>query len=201
MNKSLTKNNSNQYSRLNQPSKYSVRNDSLRGFTLIEICIVVAIMGMIIAGGAVFFIKIYDLWLKNSDQIEIQQNARLSMDEMSKYIRQASSPTITLSDMTDSVLISQYSGSETASSLIRFHLIDWTTIQYYQKEGKLFRSRASPGGTSLETEITDNLKELYFIKENPQGTADDYCIHISTLTLEKEDKSVTLRGYIHLKNP
>ena len=173
----------------------------LTGFTLVEICIVVAIMGMIIAGGAVFFIKIYDLWLKNSDQIEIQQQARISMDEMSKYIRQASSPTITLSDTTDSVLISQYNGSEPASSLIRFHLIDWTTIQYYQKEGKLFRSRANPGETSLETEITANLKEIYFIKKNPQGVVDDYCINISTFTLEKGDKTVTLRGYIHLKNP
>lgn len=167
-----------------------------RGFTLIEICIAVAILGIVIAGGAVFFTKIYSLWLDNADQIEIQQNARIAMDEMSKYIRQASSPTVT-----NSVFIDRYDGTESVSSLIRFHLIDWTTIQYYQRDGKLYRSRANPGEAALETEVSDNLDEVYFAKENPQGAADDYCIHVSTLTLEKDNQSVTLRGYIHLKNP
>ncbi len=170
-------------------------NKLSKGFTLVEICIAIAILGIFIAGGAVFFTKIYSLWLDNADQIEIQQNARIAMDEMSKYIRQASSPTVT-----NSVFIDNY-GTEPASSRIRFHLIDWTTIQYYQRDGKLYRSRNNPGESALETEVTDNLGEIYFVKENPQGAADDYCVKISTLTLEKDNQSVTLRGYIHLKNP
>ncbi|MFH1783615.1 MAG: prepilin-type N-terminal cleavage/methylation domain-containing protein [bacterium] len=179
---------------------FKIHKKSL-GFTLVEICVAIAILGFVIAAGAVFFTNIYSLWLDNSDQIEVQQNARIAMDEMSKYIRQASSPTITLSDMTDSVLISRYDATEPLESLIRFHLLDWTTIQFFQMDGKLYRRRDNPDGSTMETEITDNLSQLYFIKENPQGMADDYCIYVATFTLQRDEQAVSLQGYIHLKNP
>ena len=170
--------------------------DYRRGFTLVEILVALAILGFVIAGAATFFTKMYDLWMINTYQTDIQQNARIAMDEMTKYIRQASSPTIT-----NSIVIDRYDISESAGSLIRFHLLDGSTIQYYQHSNQLYRNWTAAGGTSAETKMSDNLIGLYFIKENAQGGADDYSIHIATLTLQKGQQRVTLNGYVHIKNP
>jgi prepilin-type N-terminal cleavage/methylation domain-containing protein len=166
------------------------------GFTLIEICVVLVILGIIIVGAANFFTRMYDLWLDNSSQTDIEQNARIAMDEMTKYIRQASSPAVT-----NSVVIDRYDAGEPNTSLIRFHLLDSSTIQYYQHNNRLYRNWQRPGGSAVEAKMTDNLTDLHFIKENAQGIADDYSIHIATLTLQKGSQTVTLRGYVHIKNP
>ena len=172
------------------------RNSSIKGFTLVEICVAIAIMGIITVGAAKFFTQMYDLWMNNSTQTDLEQNARIAMDEMTRYIRQASSPTVT-----NSVVIDRYDAGEPTTSLIRFHLLDSSTIQYYQRSNALYRNWTNPSGASLENKMTDNLADLHFIKENAQGAADDYSIHIATITLQKGNQSVSLRGYVRIKNP
>jgi len=59
------------------------------GFTLIEMMIVVAILGIIILGLVTFFTGGTRAWVTGQHQLEAQRNARLSMDQMVREIREA----------------------------------------------------------------------------------------------------------------
>jgi len=59
------------------------------GFTLIEMMIVVAILGIIILGLVTFFTGGTRSWVTGQHQLEAQRNARLSMDQMVREIREA----------------------------------------------------------------------------------------------------------------
>ncbi len=170
------------------------KQGNIYGFTLIEICIVLAIIGMITASGVTFFTRTYRLWLQNSSQIEIQQEARLAMDEMTKFLRQAESPA-----GAGSVTISQEAG-EAVNSKIQFFLSGGTTVQYYLKSNRIYRRRGNPA-TAVESVVARNVSQITFAKENPQGGADDYCIHIISMTLQKSDRSFVMGAYVHLRNP
>jgi len=59
------------------------------GFSLIEMMIVVAILGIIILGLVTFFTGGTMSWVTGQHQLEAQRNARLSMDQMVREIREA----------------------------------------------------------------------------------------------------------------
>jgi prepilin-type N-terminal cleavage/methylation domain-containing protein len=59
------------------------------GFSLIEMMIVVAILGIIILGLVTFFTGGTRSWVTGQHQLEAQRNARLSMDRMVREIREA----------------------------------------------------------------------------------------------------------------
>lgn len=59
------------------------------GFSLIEMMIVMAILGMIILGLVTFFTGGTRSWVIGQHQLEAQRNARLSMDRMVREIREA----------------------------------------------------------------------------------------------------------------
>ncbi len=65
-------------------------NKQQRGFSLIELMIVVVILGLITLGLVTFFMGGTKSWVAGQSQLEAQRNARQAMDRMVRKIREAS---------------------------------------------------------------------------------------------------------------
>ena len=64
------------------------------GVTLVELGIIIAILSIISIGGVVFFRHTFEVWWTSRDVIDVHAGAREAMDEMSTFLRQASTDTI-----------------------------------------------------------------------------------------------------------
>jgi len=62
-----------------------------RGFSLIEMMVVVAILGLIVLGLVTFFTGGTKSWVAGQSQLEAQRNARQAMDRMVREIREGNS--------------------------------------------------------------------------------------------------------------
>jgi len=65
-------------------------NKQQRGFSLIELMVVVVILGLITLGLVTFFMGGAKSWVAGQSQLEAQRNARQAMDRMVRKIREAS---------------------------------------------------------------------------------------------------------------
>ena len=65
-----------------------------KGFSLIEMMVVVAILGLIVLGLVTFFTGGAKSWVAGQSQLEAQRNARQAMDRMVREIREGNSFTI-----------------------------------------------------------------------------------------------------------
>ena len=63
-------------------------NKQQRGFSLIEMMVVVVILGLIVLGLVTFFTGGAKSWVAGQSQLEAQRNARQAMDRMVKKIRE-----------------------------------------------------------------------------------------------------------------
>ena len=160
-----------------------------KGFTFVEILVVIAIMAVLLVAGGKFFENTAKSWRKNYSQVEIQQGARVAMDEMIQYIRQAQATTVVV-----------YTGATPANSKITFTMVKDTgtfNVGYYLNGTTLWRQL-----NGVESTVTPNVKEIFFAKRNPATIPPDEdprCIYIK-LVLEKNEQMVTLESYTHLKN-
>ena len=68
--------------------KYNMKNQ--KGFSLIEMMVVVVILGLIVLGLVTFFTGGAKSWVAGQSQLEAQRNARQAMDRMVREIREAS---------------------------------------------------------------------------------------------------------------
>jgi len=68
--------------------KYNLKNK--KGFSLIEMMVVVVILGLIVLGLVTFFTGGAKSWVAGQNQLEAQRNARQAMDRMVREIREAS---------------------------------------------------------------------------------------------------------------
>jgi len=66
-----------------------------KGFSLIEMMVVVVILGLIVLGLVTFFTGGAKSWVAGQSQLEAQRNARQAMDIMVREIREASEITTT----------------------------------------------------------------------------------------------------------
>jgi len=71
-----------------------------KGFSLIEMMVVVAILGLIILGLVAFFTGGARSWISGQSQLEAQRNARQAMDIMVREIREGKSYSSTTSSVT-----------------------------------------------------------------------------------------------------
>ncbi|MBA7495632.1 hypothetical protein ES702_06221 [subsurface metagenome] len=74
-------------------------NKQQRGFSLIEMMVVVVILGVIVLGLVTFFTGGAKSWVAGQSQLEAQRNARQAMDRMVREIREAAE--ITASSTTE----------------------------------------------------------------------------------------------------
>jgi len=161
-----------------------------KGFTLIELMVVVALLGILGYGIVKFFTNTYRIWWQASQQINAQQKARAAMDEMTRFIRQAKPVT--------GIVVGQQAG-EDANSMITFTHIDNRQISYYKAGDSLKRV---VGGATTDV-IPEDLVSIYFILD---ATMTPTQVDISTLAVQTPGKggeqgSITFpRKRIFLRN-
>jgi len=138
-----------------------------KGFTLTELLIGTAILGVIACVCATIYIQGFRSWRQSSAQIEVQGQARIILDMIEKDIRQAKASTIT---------ISQYNTTQPKYSKISMTNVRNSSIAYYQQGPDLHRT--VDGKDAL---VFHNIQNILFIYPD---TSDGRIISIS-LTMEK----------------
>ncbi|MBI4424845.1 MAG: prepilin-type N-terminal cleavage/methylation domain-containing protein [Elusimicrobia bacterium] len=136
-----------------------------RGFTLIEVMLVVAITSILASGGAVVLTQVFRFFRQTQARIEIQRDARAVFDQISRTLRSARASTIVIDQLTN----------QPPYSRITFTRIDGTALSYFQNGDTLYQVS---GGTKS---LCGNLRYIAF---STPRTDDDNIVSIS-LTLEK----------------
>jgi len=139
-----------------------------KGFTLIELAIVIALLAILGYGIMKFFTNTYRTWWQTSQQIDAQQKARAAMDEMTRFIRQARPVT--------TMVVGEQAG-EDPNTMITFTHIDGRQISYYQSNDSLKRV---VGGVTTDV-IPEDLVSVYFVLDDPISPTQ---VDISTLTVQ-----------------
>ncbi|MBI5554228.1 MAG: prepilin-type N-terminal cleavage/methylation domain-containing protein [Elusimicrobia bacterium] len=166
-----------------------MKNSSRQGFTLIEIVIAVAIMLLFIAMGGRFFENTIKSWQTNYAMLEIQQNARIAMDEMTRAALGASAVTVVI-DLAAVPASSKITFQVTKDAGINTHI-------YYLSNGQLMRQL-----NGVATVVIPNVTELFFAKWNSTTippSEDLRSVYIK-LVVEKNGQKITLGSYTHLRN-
>jgi prepilin-type N-terminal cleavage/methylation domain-containing protein len=135
------------------------------GYTLIEMMLTVAIVGIVAVGGPSLLTQLIKFYQLHSAKIEIQRDARASLDILNRQLRQALSYTVG---------IDQVSG-QPPYSRINFRTIDNRTISFYQSGHDLYQVSYST------TVIARNLQYIAFTYPR----SDDPSIISVALTMEK----------------
>ncbi|MBI5597464.1 MAG: type II secretion system protein [Elusimicrobia bacterium] len=110
-----------------------------RGYSLVELLMVVAIIGTIAMVGPRLMIQLQNFYLLTTARAEIQRDARATIDVINRFLRQAKYSTI---------IIDTPSG-EGPYSRIRFTMIDDRAVEFYQDGTKLYQ--VIDGTTSVTT--------------------------------------------------
>lgn len=118
-----------------------------RGYSLIELMMVVAIVGTIAMIAPRLMIQLQNFYLLTTARGEIQRDARASIEVVNRFLRQAKYR---------SIIIDSVSG-QGPYSRIRFKHIDGRNFQYRQEGNKLIQ-----GVDGVETVLTRNLIYIAF---------------------------------------
>ena len=78
------------FNKKKQKNSILLYNKQQKGFSLIELMVVVVILGIIVLGLVTFFTGGAKSWVAGQSQLEAQRNARQAMDRMVREIREAS---------------------------------------------------------------------------------------------------------------
>jgi len=133
----------------------SIRKNK-KGYTLVEVMVTVAILGIIFGGLASLMTMFTRYTRLNMARIDIQRDARTTMSLINKNLREAQSAT---------VVIDQASG-EPFWSRISFTSVNGNTIVYYQDDGKLYQT--VNGKTIM---LAQNMRTLRFSYPNTDDSA------------------------------
>lgn len=168
---------------MNNLKKISNKKNN-KGFSLIEMMVVVVILGLIVLGLVTFFTGGVKSWVAGQSQLEAQRNARQAMDRMVREIREAKNITTGL-DTSITVDIPSLGGNDAYS--VSYFLYDENTIK-----------RAS-------NSIIDNVKILFFTYAYPNGSTnilDASKVHILLeVDVDKDgNPDVTLNTDVNLRN-
>lgn len=161
-----------------------------KGFTLIELMVVVALLGILGYGIVKFFTNTFRTWWQTSQQIDAQQKARAAMDEMTRFIRQAS-PVV-------NIVVGQQVG-EDPNTMISFPHIDGRQISYFQSGDSLIRV---VDGVTTDV-IPEDLVSVSFVLDDPISPTQVDILNLSVQTpgTGGEQGSITFpRKRIFLRN-
>lgn len=142
-----------------------------KGYTLMEMMAVLAVMGIVILSAPKLFSGVYRFTQLALARAEIQKNARGAISNINRGLRQAQA---------SSVVIDQLAGMPPHSRITfsRYKPDGGTeTLSYYQSGKRLYLSSGGTGGKK----VADNLRYIAFTYPK---TDDAYIISIS-LTFEK----------------
>lgn len=119
-----------------------------RGYTLIELMVVSAIVALLASLGASLLMKINVFFSQSVAKIETQRDLRNVMDLMTREIRQG---------MSSTVILSRKDGAQPPYSKITFQKISGETISFWQSGRSFFMSK-----NNQPTLLTKNLRALIF---------------------------------------
>jgi len=165
-------------------------NKQQRGFSLIELMVVVVILGIIVLGLVTFFTGGVKSWVAGQSQLEAQRNARQAMDRMVREIREA-----------DSI------NSSSTPYIISFHTPFNGNIIYNYNSGDKTIYRQKNGNSTIL--IADVLKfEVTYwnsseVEKTPSSESDEIskvCIILEVDVDKDENSDITLNSDVSLRN-
>ncbi|OGR76406.1 MAG: hypothetical protein A2X32_12485 [Elusimicrobia bacterium GWC2_64_44] len=142
-----------------------------RGYTLMEMMLVVAILGVLILAAPRTFIKTYQFVQLMMARVEIQKNARGALANINRDLRQSVASSITIDRVAGQPFHSRITFNKYNSTG------GLTAMSYYQQGNKLYQAT----GGSTGKMIANNLRYIAFTYPR---TDDDSILSIS-ITFEK----------------
>lgn len=139
------------------------------GYTLTEMMLVVAIVGVVFSLGTTIFVQVNRFIQLNTARLSLQRDARLTMATINRNLRQAQQGTIQ---------ISRLAGQPYYSS-ISFTRIDNMAFTFTQQGTNLIMTSTNPSTTKV---LSENLRYLAFVPPR----SEDLSIISVALTLEKK---------------
>jgi len=150
-----------------------------KGFSLIEMMVVVVILGLIVLGLVTFFTGGVKSWVAGQSQLTAQRNARQAIDRMVREIREGNSIE---------------SGSDDTS----------ITINYLASFGKSSVTYSLPGTTTINRNgnpLISNVKILKFSYSDTPSDSSSKVHILLEVDVDNDDKpDITLNTDVNLRN-
>jgi len=169
----------------------------LRGWTLVEMVVVIAVLGILAAVGTSMFSSVFQSYFASRDMTRSDGQARAAFERMTRELRQIRSATAT--DLNIS----------TAGQL-RFIDSDGNGVCFYRDAAKnrLMRSADGPAtacGTTSAQPVSDfvaGLDFFYYSNDGKTTTATPASVYYITVRVNVQDNAVTdtLRATLHPRN-
>jgi prepilin-type N-terminal cleavage/methylation domain-containing protein len=120
---------------------------SRRGYTMTEMMMVVAIVGILASVGPTLLIGLQNFFLMTSARYEVQRDARATLDTVNRYLRQAVASTMVIDTP----------ASQGPYSRIRFKHVDGRYMEFRQSGNELIQVIENRSST-----VTKNLAYIAF---------------------------------------
>jgi prepilin-type N-terminal cleavage/methylation domain-containing protein len=94
-----------------------------KGFSLIELMVVVAVLSIVILGLVTFFTAGTRSWVSGQSQLKAQREARQTMDRMVKEIRHGQSATLNSTELIESITVHIPALSDSSAYYVTFAFV------------------------------------------------------------------------------
>jgi len=164
------------------------------GFTLAEIMVTVAIVGILGLVGTNLVSSAYKAWRLSEARTEAQRDARTTLTLMQKFVKQASAASLAMDSL---------NASEPPYSRLQFSTPGGDVYQFYQQQGAVVMARTPVSGTATTTVLAKNLRYMAFSYANtnqPNLVNVATCFEVKTLSAQSKDFFMSLEK-IEIENP
>jgi len=117
-----------------------------RGYTLVEAMMTAGITGIVASTAPTIFHRVYQVYELHNAKVEIQRDARVSLDIINRFLRQAQAHTVVIDQVTN----------QPPYSRISFRTVTGQNVMFYQSGKTLYQVNAST------TSLSANLRYIAF---------------------------------------
>lgn len=139
-------------------SRRAWKTPNERGFTLVELCMAMAMLGVGLGFIVMLFSNTWRLWKRSYDELLMQEGARTAMAFMTKALREGSPGTVNIDSQTGSPPLSRIAFTDGKGTTWTFKQ-DGYALRYYQ---------SWTYGSSATTFLTGAVEMLSFVPPNMQ---------------------------------